>query len=114
MDAARAHICHHAGQARSNLLLKVEIPLHHIIALGLGIDKSAAQAIRGKRNIQAAKIRKGSCTSTFPEWVFDHRIREKRYGLSDQQRKLVGQWLYVEQPHSPAECSFSIGKQIPG
>ena len=46
MPTPRAHITSNNGQAWSQLTLDGQIPLHHIIAMGMGLDISGTERIR--------------------------------------------------------------------
>src|SRR5258708_35156043 len=58
MHASRADIGDHGGQARGQLLLNVEIPLHHVIALGAWVDIRGTQSVCRKIRGLAGKIGK--------------------------------------------------------
>ena len=84
MNAARANIGKHTCQVGSDLLLHIQVPLHHVVTLGMRFEVGGAQAVGRKRNILAPEVVKGMWTSTKVNRVPDHRIRKQWNGLRYQ------------------------------
>src|SRR5260370_25036014 len=120
MHAPRAYIGDHGGQTLGKLLLHVEIPLHHVVAFGTGVDIRGTQSVCRKLNILATKIGKWIRTRyqrrrrAFSRGILNHGVGEEWDCLGHKKRKLIEQRLNIEQADAAANGSFSIIQWSPG
>ena len=108
MHASRADIGDHRGQTRGKLLLHVEIPLHHVVAFGTGVNIRGPQSVGRKLRVLAVKIGKRIRTSAKSEGIFHHGVGEERNCLRNQERELIGHRLNVEHANAAANGSLPI------
>jgi len=59
MHTARTNIGDHCRNAWGELLLHIEIPLHHVSAFGTRVGIGRAHRFAGKLDVQAAKVKEG-------------------------------------------------------
>src|SRR5438876_8237598 len=57
MDATRPNVSNHGSQARGELVLGVQVPLRHIVALGAGVRVGLTQFVGRERRQNAVKKR---------------------------------------------------------
>src|SRR5438067_10179572 len=107
MDTARTDVSDHSRQAWRNLLLNIQVPLSHIISLGIRLNIGCAQRIRGERRSPRKVI------ETARRRIVDRRVREKRSRLRSQENKLIGQRQNIEDARASTHRSFSVLKHIP-
>ncbi len=109
MDAARPDVSDHRCHAWGELILDIQVPLAHVIAMGVRIGVSGAQFVgwkgAGQPIEEAYRISRG---------VFEHRVLEERRRLGHQQNVLIGQRQHVKQTNAAADSQLAVAERIPG
>src|SRR5258708_29808129 len=113
MDAPRAYIGDHGGQTRGKLLLHVEIPLHHVVAFGTGVNICGPQSVGGKLRRLAVKIGKRIRTSAKYGGILNHSLGEELNCLRNQERELIMHGLNGKNADTAPDRSFPVLEWIP-
>ena len=116
MHAARPDIRNHCRQVLGELILHVQVPLHDIIALRMGINKSGAQPVPGDQTWvyqgESERSSRRTCCRRGRRRFYGG-VLKKGYGLSLHQNELVRERQNVEQAGAAADSHFPIVERIP-
>src|SRR5437762_9317432 len=78
MDATRPNVSNHGSQARGELVLDVQVPLRHIVALGAGVRVGLTQFVGRERRQNAVKKRMCCyAVACRRSWILDRGIFKK-------------------------------------
>src|SRR5690242_5619723 len=98
MHTTRTNVSNHGSYAGGELVLDVQVPLRHVVALGAGVRVGLAQFVSRERRQDAVKKRMCWWAVTCRRsWILDRGILKKGRSLSDEKDELIRQRKDVKQ-----------------
>src|SRR6266704_1285379 len=115
MDATRPNVSNHGSQARGELVLDVQVPLRHIVALGAGVRVGLTQFVGRERRQNAVKKRMCCyAVACRRSWILDRGIFKKGSCLGHEKNELIRQRKNIKQASAAPDGHLSIAERIPG
>src|ERR1700730_5955698 len=109
MHASRPYVAHQEREIRRQLSLYVQVPLHYVVTLWMGIDKRATQAgwaCQQRVGVVVELRLKGDGVGYAAELV-------ERRGPILQEYKLIWEGKHIEHARTGTDRRFSIAERIP-
>src|SRR5882762_123384 len=115
MHAARPNVSNHGSHALGELVLNVQVPLSHVVALGAGVRVRLAQFV-GRERWQNP-VKKCLCCCAVAcrrSWILDGSVFEKRSCLGHEKNELIRQRKDIKQSSAAPHGHLSVPERIPG
>src|SRR2546421_4218111 len=107
MHATRTNISSHGSHAWGELVLNVQVPLSHVVALGAGVRVRLAQFVGRERWQDPVKKPTGSR-------ILDRGIFKKGSCLGHEKNELIRQRKDIKQSSAAPHGHLSVPERIPG